>query len=160
MVEQDTAAAEDAIAFTVVNRHPVRIELGHAVRAARVKRRVFHLRHGLYLAKHLGRAGLVKADFWVDDANGFQKVHRAQTGNFSRGNGLIEGHTDKTLRGEVVDLSRTGGFQQANAGGQVGQVIFDQMQIRVFGYTQLIHTPKVNRAGAAVGAVDLVALAQ
>ncbi len=46
------------------------------------------------------------------------------------------------------------------AGAQVGQVVFDQMQIWVVLNAQLLDAPKVNGAGAAVGAIDGVALVE
>lgn len=68
MVEQDAATAEDVVTLAVVYRHPVRIQLGHAIRAARVEWRRFVLWNRLHLAEHLGGGGLVEANLRIDDA--------------------------------------------------------------------------------------------
>ena len=40
-------------------------------------------------------------------------------------------HADEALRREVVDLVRLDFLQQGNAGAEVGQVVLDQVQVRV-----------------------------
>ena len=157
MVEQNAAAAEDAVALAVVHRHPVRIQLGHAIGAARVEGRVFHLRNGLHLAEHFRCAGLVEANFGVDDANGLQQVQRADAGDLRRGVGLVKGHTNEALRGEVVHLHGFTGLQQAHGRAHVGKVELHQMQLGVLGNAKFLEAPEVNRTGAAVGALDSVA---
>ena len=157
MVEQNTARAKDVVALSVVDGHPVRIELGHAVRAAGVERRAFNLGNGLHLAKHLGRTGLVEADLGVDQANGFKHVEAANAGDLRGGAGLVKRHAHKALSSQVVDFVGLHLLHQRNAGTQVGQVIFNQMQIGVLLDAQLFNAPKVDGAGAAVGAVNGVA---
>ena len=66
VVEQDATRAKDVVTLSVVNRHPVGIQLSHAVGASRVERRGFNLRDGLHLAKHLGGAGLIKTNLGID----------------------------------------------------------------------------------------------
>lgn len=51
-------------------------------------------------------------------------------------------------------------MHQCNAGAQVGQVVFNQMQVGVVLDTQLFYAPEVDGAGAAVGAVNGVALVE
>ena len=74
MVEQDAAAAKDAVGLTVVDGNPVRVQLGNAVGTARIERRVLLLRHGLHLAEHLRRGCLVEPDLGIDDADRLQQV--------------------------------------------------------------------------------------
>ncbi|MNN33189.1 hypothetical protein D3C81_1469350 [compost metagenome] len=157
MIEQDAAATEDVVALAVVDGHPVRIELGHAIGTARIEGSAFHLRDSLDLAEHFGSAGLIEADLRVDDTDRFQKVHRTDAGDLGSGHRLVERYTDKALGGEIVDLGGAGRLQQANAGRQVGQVVLDQMQVGVVLDAQLLDPPEVHRAGAAVGAIHLVA---
>ncbi|MNT77569.1 hypothetical protein D3C72_2166990 [compost metagenome] len=71
---------------------------------------------------------------------------------------MLERHTHKALRCQVVHLGRLGCLQQANAGGKVGQVVFHQMQVGVALDTKLFDAPEIDGTGAAVGAIDLVAL--
>lgn len=124
VVEQNAAAAENAVAFTVVDGHPVRIQLGHAIGAARVEGCVFDLGNGLHLAEHLGCAGLVEANLWVDDADGFQQVHWAEAGDFCSGHGLLKRHAYETLCSQVIHLGGASCLKEPNAGRQVGQIIF------------------------------------
>src|SRR5215475_8322275 len=53
MVEQYAVAGEQPVAFAIINRDPVGVELGDAVRAARVKRGRFALRDLMDLAEKL-----------------------------------------------------------------------------------------------------------
>jgi hypothetical protein len=75
VVEEDAAGRMQAEAFSVVHRHPVRIQLGYAVRAARIERRRFALARLLHFPEHFARAGLVEASLRVHDANGLKQVH-------------------------------------------------------------------------------------
>ena len=115
MIEQNTAAAKNAIALAIVHSHPVRIELGHTVGAAGIKRGFFNLWNSLHLAKHFRGAGLVKANFGIDQPNGFQQVQGTQACNLCRGRGLIKTHTHKTLRSQVVDFLGAYFLNQSNA---------------------------------------------
>ena len=157
MVEQNTAAAKNAVAFSVVHRHPVRIQFGHAIRAARVKRGFFNLWNGLHFAKHFRRAGLVKTNFRIDQANGFQQIQSTNASNLRSGVRLVKTHTHKTLRRQVVNFSGLNLLNQCNARAQVGQVMLDQMQIGMRLHTQVFHAPKIDRTGSTVGAINGVA---
>ncbi len=153
MIEQNAAATKNAVALAIVHRHPMRVELGHAIRAARAKRRVFHLGNRLHLAKHLRGAGLVEANLGIDQANRLQQVQCANAGDLRRDDGLVEAHAHEALRGQVVDLVWLHFLHQRNAAAQVCQVVFHQMQIRVVLDAQFLNAPEVDGAGAAVGAV-------
>ncbi len=154
VVEQDAARAKDVVALSVVDGHPVRIELGHAIRAAGVERCAFDLWDRLHFAKHLRRAGLVEADLGVDQSDGFEQVKAANAGDLRSGAGLVKRHAHKALRSQVVDFARLNLLHQGNAGAQIGQIVFDQMQIGMVLDAQLFDAPEVDGAGTAVGAVD------
>ncbi|MBS1245507.1 MAG: hypothetical protein H6R36_162 [Chloroflexi bacterium] len=158
MVEQDATGTEDAVALAVVDRHPVGEQLGHAVRAARIEGGCLVLRDGLDVAEHLGGGGLVEAGLGPQDADCLQQVQRAQAGDVSSGGGLLEGDGHKTLRSKVVDLVRLGAGDEVQRRAGVREVVFDQAQVRVAADAEFIDAPKVDRAGAAVRAVDDVAL--
>ncbi|MOA41707.1 hypothetical protein D3C78_1636940 [compost metagenome] len=64
------------------------------------------------------------------------------------------------MRSEVVHLGGFGVLQQTNAGRQISQIVFDQMQVRVGLDAQLLDTPEIDRTGTTVGAVDGVPLLQ
>ena len=160
MVEQDAAGAKNVVALAVVHGHPVGVELGHAVGAARVKRRGFFLRNGLHFAKHFRGAGLVEADFRVHQANGFEQVQCTQASDLCGGAGLLKAHAHKALRGQVVNLGGLHLLHQGDAGAQVGEVVFDQVQLGVLLDAQLVDAPEIHRAGATVSAIDGVALVE
>src|SRR5690606_16393616 len=90
VVEEDARAAEDVVALAVVDRDPVAVYLGHAVRAARVEGRRLALRDLYDLAEHLAAAGLVEANLGVDDADGFEHARHAQRGELTGEHGLGE----------------------------------------------------------------------
>ncbi|MNV26334.1 hypothetical protein D3C71_1174530 [compost metagenome] len=115
MVEQNATAAKNTIALAVVDCHPVRIQLGHAIGAAGVKRSVFHLWNRLHLAKHFRGTGLVVTYLRVDDANCLQQVDRTNTGNLCRGDWLFKRHTHKALGCQIVNLGGLCGLQKTNA---------------------------------------------
>ncbi len=47
-----------------------------------------------------------------------------------------------------------------HVGAQIGQIVFDQVQIGLVLDAPLVYAPKVGGAGAAVAAVDVVALGE
>src|SRR5688572_18902105 len=104
MIEQNAATPENAIALAIIDRHPVRIQLCHPVRAARIEWRRLRLWHCLHETEHLRRTCLVETHRRVDDAYGFQEMHRPNPGDRRRGQRLVEGDTNETLCGEIVHL--------------------------------------------------------
>ena len=69
MVEEDTAGRKHIIGFTVVNTHPVSIELGYSIGAARIERGSLILRNLLNLTKHFGCGCLIETNFWINNPN-------------------------------------------------------------------------------------------
>src|ERR1035437_8830912 len=129
MVEEDPACAEDAIGFTVIDGHPVRIQLGHAVGAAGIEGRVLGLRNRLNLAKHFGGGRLIEADLRVDNTDPLQEVHRAKSSDLSCRSRLLERNANKALGGKIINLGCTSRFQHANAATCIGQVKLKQIEI-------------------------------
>ncbi len=160
MVEQNAAAAEDVVAFAVVDGHPVGIEFSHPVRTARIEIGVFILGYGLDLAEHFGSGSLIETDFGIDDAYGFEQVQGTQAGNLAGGVGLIEADAHETLGSKIINLRRPTAFNQANGGTQIRQVKLDQMEIGMISDTQFFQTPEAYGTGTAVSAIDGVTLLQ
>ncbi len=138
----------------------MRIQLGHTIGAAGIERRAFNLGNGLHHAKHLRGAGLVKTYLGVDQANGFKQIEAANAGDLRGGGRLIKRHAHKALSGQVVYFGGLHLLHHGDARAQVGQVVFDQIQIRAVLDAQLFDSPEVDRTGAAVGAVHGVALVE
>ncbi|GBH23845.1 hypothetical protein BvRS1_08940 [Burkholderia vietnamiensis] len=160
VIEQDAAAAEQPVRLAIVDRHPVRVQLRDAVRAARVKRGRFRLRNRLHLAEHLGRRRLIEARFRAHHADRLEQVQRADAGHLGGRRGLIERHADEALRGQVVQLVRLRAFEQPQARAGLGQIVFDERQVRMRGDAEFRDAPEVHRARATVGARYFVALVE
>jgi hypothetical protein len=73
---------------------------------------------------------------------------------------VVERHADEALRGQVVHLVRTGGFDQADARCEVGEVVFDEGQVRMLLDAELGDPPEVDRAGPAKRARHAIALVE
>lgn len=105
MVEQDAAGGVQAEALAIVDGDPVAIELGHAVGAARVERRVLVLALGLDQAEHLAGGSLVEARFRAELADRLEQVGHAQAVDDAGGHRLVPGGPDEALCRQV-DLLR------------------------------------------------------
>src|SRR6185437_7821393 len=158
MVEENSAATEDAVTFAIIDGHPVGVEFGDAVRAARVERRGFRLRNRLHLAEHFGCAGLIEADLRVDDADRFEQVDRPDAGYLGGCDWLVERYPDKALRREIVDFGRLRFLQEPDRGRKIREIMLDEMEIGIVLNAEFLDPPEVDRAGAPVSAVDSVAL--
>ena len=80
------------------------VDFGDAIGTARVKWRGFALRHLHDFAEHLAGAGLIKADFGIDDADRIEYAGDAQTGHVAGENRLIPRCLHKRLRRQVIDF--------------------------------------------------------
>ena len=80
VVEQDAVGGVHAVGLAVVHRDPVGVELGDAVRRARIERRRLPLRRLLHLAVELGGRGLVEARLLLhaEDADRLEQPQRAE----------------------------------------------------------------------------------
>ena len=126
VIEQDARRRMHPIRLAIVDSDPVPVHLGHAVRAAGIERCGFDLRHGLHLAKHLRRTGLVKAHRRVHRADGVEHSGYPQRRGFAGEHGLRPTGLYEALGGEVVDLLRTVLGQQRDDGGLVQQIAAHQ----------------------------------
>ena len=122
----------------------MRIQLGHTIRAARIKRCAFRLWNSLDFSKHLGRAGLIKANLGIDQSNGFQQVQSADARNLCCCVRLLKRQAHETLSFQVVDLIRLHLLNQCNFSSQISKVILDQMEMVVDLCTKSFNTLKIN----------------
>ncbi|MCY1429231.1 hypothetical protein D9M71_451410 [compost metagenome] len=106
MVEQNAAAGVQVEAFAVVHGDPVAVQLGHAIRAARIERRVLVLLLGLDQAEHFAGGRLVETRVRAELTDRFEQVGNAQAVDDAGGHRLIPGSRDKALCSKVVDLVR------------------------------------------------------
>src|SRR6185369_9364335 len=104
MIEQYTRTGKEPITLAIIDRNPVSIYLGHAIRAARIERRVFVLRIDPYFAKHLTRGGLIETNLGVETAHGFEQPCDSQRRKLAGEERLIPRSRDKRLRGQVIHL--------------------------------------------------------
>ena len=80
VVEEDAVGGVHAVRLAVVDRDPVAVELGGAVRAARVEGRGLALRHLLHEPVHLAGRGLVEAHLALEpeDPDRLEQPQRAE----------------------------------------------------------------------------------
>ncbi len=165
VVEEDAVAGEEAVAFPVVDHLVVGIDLGTGVGAAGLEAGALALA-GLGTAEHLGAAGLVEANLLPAvlhvAADGLQQPDDPHAHHVHGVLGLIEAHADMALGAQVVDLVRLDLIQQIAEGPRVGEVTVVEVEAGIGGLPdmQMVDAIRVEQAGTAHDAVDLVPLGQ
>src|SRR6266478_5395817 len=124
MVEKDTVARIQAVSFAIVHADPMSVELGDAVRRARIKWGGLALWSLLGFAEHLGRRGLVKARALLQPQypDGLKHPQRAEgvcVGRIFRG---LERDRHVTLRRQIVDFIRLDLLNDADEVGSIREV--------------------------------------
>src|SRR5262245_1466708 len=107
VIEEDARAREQAVALAVIDGDVVTVDLGHAVRAARIERRRLRLRALADLAEHLARARLVEACLRGGEPERLEDPRHADGVELRREHRLLPRGRDERLRREVVDLVGT-----------------------------------------------------
>ena len=79
MIEEDATDREHVVALAVVNGDVVAIDLGDAVRRARVERGRLALGYFEYTAVHLARRGLVNTRIGLDGAHRLEHAGHSHT---------------------------------------------------------------------------------
>ena len=164
VIEQDAIAGEQTIAFPIVSRDPVGVELGRGVGALRQEGCRFILRCGRCAIK-FGRARLIKACLFHAPENtyGLEQSQCAETigipGIF-RG---LEAHLDVALRREIVDLVGLCLLHHPNEIGRIGQITIMQEQPHAAGMRVLIEVIDargIERRAPALEPMHLISLGQ
>ena len=156
VVEQDARAGEQVVALAVVDRDVVPVDLRHAIRAARIERRLLALRHRPHLAEHLAGRRLVEPDLGVDLADRFERAGHALGVVLAGEQRLIPRRRHERHRRQVVELLRphlVEDLEERQLVEQVGRPQLDAVE-------DVLDAPQVGRARAAHDAVDLVALVE
>ena len=160
MVEQNPVAGVQAVGFAVVDRDPVRKDLGAGVGASRIKGRPLRLRRLLRLAEHLAGGGLVKpraecpSPVWPPA--GAPCPVATMSAVYS---GLSKLTRTWLCDGQVVNLLRLHLADQPRQRAGVPQVAIVQMQAalaRVRVGVERLQPPGVERAGPADNPMHLV----
>lgn len=165
VVEQNAVAGIHAVGLAVVHGDPVRVELGHGVGAARVKRRGFLLWGFLHQAIQFTGTGLVKAGFLLQtqDANGFedaQGAHAVHVGGVFR---AFKAHRHMALGAKVINFIGLGLLNNAREVARIAQVAVVQIEpgvVRVRVLVDVVHPGGVEAGGAALDAVNDIAFFQ
>jgi hypothetical protein len=161
VVEQNAVGRVRAVRLAVVDRDPVRVQLGRGVRAARVERCGLALRRLARPAVQLRGRGLVEAHapFHAEDAQRLEQAQGAERVGVRGVLGGLEAHLDMALRRQVVDLVRLRLLHQADQVGGVGQVAVVQEKARgvlVGVHIKVIDPAGVERRGAPLDPVHNV----
>src|ERR1700682_132692 len=106
MIEKDSVRRKHSVRFPVVHCHPVGIDLSSAVRAPRIKCRIFVLRRRRR-PKHLRRSCLIEATGDTAHAHRLEDSCSAQSGDVAREFGYVETYPHVALRAQVIDLVGT-----------------------------------------------------
>lgn len=108
VVEQDTVARIHPIRFTIVDRDPIRVQLGNTVRATWVERGCLALRRFDDLAIQFRGRGLVESHVPLesDGTNGIEETEGADAVNIGCVLCHFKRDLDVRLSTEVVDLGR------------------------------------------------------
>jgi hypothetical protein len=160
VIEENAVAGMHLVAFTVIDGHPVAVELGRAVGTARIKRRVFALRDGLHEPVHFAAGGLVKAGLGGGLANGFEETRGAEAGDVARIFRNVEADADVALRAKMVNLVGLDVVEQAGERSRIAEIAVVKEKLHTMDvgiHVKMIDALGVERAGAADDAVDLVA---
>src|SRR5665213_56978 len=130
VVEQDAIARIQTICFAIIDRDPIRVHLGGAVRRARIERGSLPLRDFLDLAEHFRGGGLIKAGRVAQPQNAdcLEHTQRPEGIGICRVFGCFERHADVALRREVVDLVRLDLLDNADQVAGVGQITVVEVQ--------------------------------
>ena len=133
VVEQNAVAGIHPVAFAVVHRDPVGIELCYAIGAARIKRRALLLGNFLHQAIELTGAGLVDPRFVCEpqDAHSLQDPQRAQRITIGCVFRALKTHRNMALSAKVVNLIGLHLLDDPDQVGAVGEVAVVEHQPRI-----------------------------
>src|ERR1700722_2908422 len=120
MVEENSVYREQAVAFAGVDGHPVAVQLGAAVGAARMKRSGFILRTFVGLSVHFAAGGIVKTSGDSGFANGVEQARGSQGGDVAGVFWNVETDADMALGTQVINLVRGNAIEQLGKTTGVG----------------------------------------
>ena len=125
MIEKDSVAGEQTVSFTIIYRHPVRVDLGRRIGAAWLERRMLALRTWR-VAVHFAARRLVEPRLNSGFANGFEQPYCSQPGDFGRILRHVETDANVALSAKVVDFVRFHGPDDLVQRACIVQVAIDQ----------------------------------
>lgn len=131
VVEQDTVARIHPVRFTIVDRDPIGIQLGNAIRATRVERRCLALGRFDNLAIQFRGRSLVEPHVSLesDGANGIEKTKGAHAIDIGCILGHLKRDLDVRLSTKVVDLGREHLGEDVHEIGAVGEITVMQFEL-------------------------------
>ena len=162
MVEQDAVDREEAVAFPVVARHPVGIELGRGIGAPGTHggRFILGRRGG---AKQFAGRGLVKPGLDAAAADGLQEPGDPQAGHIPGIFGHVEADPHMALGGQVIDFVRLDIVDQMAELPGVAQIPIMQKKpgpCFMGVHVQVVNAPGIEGAGPAHQAMHFITLGQ
>ncbi len=154
-----------AVGFAVIHRDPVSIKFGCGIRAARVKRRCFALRHFLHQAIQFRSGGLVEAAGFLkpQDPHRLQQAQRADGVGIGGIFGGFETDCHMALCGQVVDFVRLHVLHDADQVGRISQVTVMQVEAPVIDVgilVDILDPASIETGRAPLKAVHLIAIFQ
>ena len=164
VVEQDAVGSVQPVAFAVVARNPVGVQLGRCIRAARLEGGALTLR-GWGGSEHLAGGGLVVARLDAAFAHRLQDADGAQPCGIPGVLGHVKADAHMRLGCQVVNLLRANvvdHVQERIGSGDIAvvQVEMHRLAVGVRVMVEVVDAARVEGAGAADEAVNLVTLPQ
>ena len=165
VIEQYAVAREQSVRFSIVDRYPMRVELGGAVRAARIERRRFGLRMLLHQSEQLRCRRLIESGFFrkSEYADGFKQSQRSERIGVRGVFGLLEGCHDMALSRKVVDLVRPNllhDMRQARAVRHVAVMQRERSGASGLAFEKMVDARSVEERGPALYAVNPITFLQ
>ena len=160
MIEQNPRGGMQPEALPVIHRHPMRVELGHGIGAARIERRPLALHRLLDLAEHLRGRRLIEPRLRTNDAHRLQHVRSPKPGHGAGEQRLLKRGMHKALRRKIVDLVRLHLLNDADAARQINQIAIMQLHLIEHADPAQSLTNDVSRRRSAQQAMNPVALAE
>ena len=156
MVEQDTGACEQTIAFTIVLGDPVTIQLCNAVRASRIERCLFGLRHFLYQTEHFRSGSLIEAAFRLYRTDRFQHVGNAQSVDLCGSQRLFPAGCYERLCSQIVHFVCLRDPHCGDQGDHVRHICIDEVDLVL----DVLYVAVIHNALTTHDAVYFIALLQ
>jgi len=160
MVKENAGAAEHVVSFAVFLDDPETIELGHGVRAVRVKRSVLVLRNFFDLSVEFACAGLINTAglFEVVGTHSFKHSENASSINVGGEFRGVKRNLHMALGREVIDFSRLDLAHDLHEAHGVAHVGVVQVEIRLA--FKVCNAFAVVHRRAADDTVDFIALGE
>src|SRR5437764_13454571 len=122
MVEENTIAGEQTIAFAVICGCPVCIQFRTPVRATRTERGGFRLWSFDGFPEHFAARSLIELGLDSCFSYGFQQAYRAQCGYIAGVFRNLKAHQNMALSAEIIDFVGLKAIEKSDQTCRIGKI--------------------------------------